>query len=308
MIGLSSIHANVEIIYDLLSNIKIQFNTKEVPLPNFEIAIDQNLRLKVVKASLQTDDQLKLVLDVKIENETLDKVSEKITLIKEKVSNTFKEFGDNLATILYLEYNFPPIRLIDIRIQTRVEKEVIDNGKRHIFLEITEQLQIKDKGSSLSHDKQLSFDILNNAVINTLNLTTLDQNSKKLFDLLKTINEWYLSSFNYSNDVDKYISYLMVFEIWKTYKAYIDYDNECLPSEKKKPPHKKCLNKAIGELCQGVFSNFNITFEEFYNEGRNKVIHEVDQEAALKYFPVASECIKKVIEAVQNEIPNYLKK
>jgi len=232
-------------------------------------------------------------------SESPDTVLEKINNIQEKALRIFREVAQGFAILLQVRYGFPPLILVDVKIPSMH----IDYDKhKHLILEETLYLT---EAVSLTVEKLFKPSDLSDTVKRAVDLVKLDRRSKEMLNLLKRIIKWYYHALDEPRDSDRFVHYLMIFEIWKLYRAYKDNDRECMPSQNYKPPHRKCLSKAIGNLCQDIFSKLEGGFDEFY-EVRNNVIHEGLWEVALKYASVASECTQKIIEELRDEIQSLL--
>lgn len=293
----------VETTYALPSNIGIVINEVELTLSDLELAVDFDFRFKITKVRFRPNKrQGKLV--IYFENEAVvseppDVVPEKINSIRGRLLEIFREVAEGFAILLQLRHGFPPLIPMDVK----VSHIQIDYGK-HKYLILEETLHITET-VGLAIKKSFKPSDLSDTVKKSVHLAKLDHRSKEMVNLLKRIIKWYFHALNEPNDADRFVHYLMIFEIWRLYKAYKDNDKECIPYGKYKPPHRKCLSKAIKNLCQDVFNKLGIGFSEFY-DGRNNVIHEGLWEEASRYVGVASECARKIIEEIQNEVRNFL--
>lgn len=303
---MTDLEFSIEITYDLPFNIKVNTDVRKVDFPDNEFNVDQELHVRIKKMNLKSDEQQnKLIANFEVEVKTIkgsDEISKEINNIKSEILDLFREIAENFGFLLGFELNMPLI-FKNIQIYSKVIKG--DKQDLHIFLDIKPSINIM---ATSIINKQPELNNLRNAVKNSIYLTRLDQKFKERIDLLKRIIKWYYYSINESNSVDKFIYYLMIFEIWKLYKAIRDNDDKCIPKQDKsgnnKKPikgHKNCLHKALEATCYDMFSKLEKGFDEFYNK-RNEVIHEGPMKVESEYLDIASNCVQKIIGTVQNEI------
>jgi len=294
----------VEVIYTLPSNFNIDINTVEQTRLDLGLDIGSNFQLKITNVDLRLDGkQVRLFVDLENEGvrpEPPEVIQESIGDLKKRLLEILKDLSEHFALLLQLRYRLPPLILTDVKISTIQ----IDNCENKDI--ISKDIANVIESISLTIKVQLEPNDLRDLVKKAADLVKLDGKSKDMLKLLKRIIKWYFHALNESEETDKFIHYFTILEIWKLYKAYKDNDEECIPTQKRGIPHKKCLYKAIKGLCEDVLSKWNVDFDVFYKDGRNKVIHEGLQEVASKYLGIASECAEKIIEELQKEIQNFL--
>ena len=305
---MNTLKFKAKVAYTLPCNFIININNSnkvEINQLGLELNVDSNFRLKITKVSFETDEeQQRLFITFENEgilSESLDTIQKKINDIKERLQEIFKEIGENLTLLLLLSnYRLPLISK-----KVRISPTQIGTDKYDIIDPIIDILFLGEEQSDsvcIVEDVQLEPNDLNDVVKKAVALLKLDEDSKKLLNLLKRIVKWYYLALDESDETDKFIDYLMILEIWKLYKAYKDNDEKCIPIPKPRSSHKECLSKAIKDLCnKHVFSNWVEEFNNFY-DGRNKVIHEGLLEETSKHLEVASKCAEKIIEELRKEI------
>jgi len=294
----------VEITYNLPSDFNVNIDKMELTQLDLGLGLDSNFQLKITKAYLRSDEKQRMLF-VTFETEGIipespEVIQGKIDSLEKRLLEKFREIGEYFVLLLQLKYSLPPLILTDVKISSI---QIDDNMHKYII--VKDEVKVFES-VSLTIEPQLKPNDLRDLVKNLPNLAKLDEKSKELLNLLKRIVKWYYYALDESDEIDKFIDYLMIFEIWKLYKAHKNNDEKCIPTEKHNIPHKKCLSKGIYCLCEDKFYKWKIEFDDFY-EVRNKVIHEGLREVALKYLSVASECANKIIEELRKEIQGFLR-
>jgi len=294
----------VEIAYNLPSNFNVNIDKMELTQLDLGLDLDSNFQLKMTNAYLRSDEKQRMLF-VTFETEGLlpespEVVQGKIDSFEKRLLEKFREIGEHFALLFQLKYSLPPLLLTDVKISS-----IQIGDDMHKYITVKDEAKVFES-VSLTIQLQLKLNDLRDLVKNLLNLVKLDEKSKEPLKLLERIVKWYYRALDDSDEIDKFIDYLMIFEIWKLYKAYKNNDEKCIPTEKHNIPHKKCLSKGIYCLCEDKFYKWKIEFDDFY-EGRNKVIHEGLREEALKYLGLASECANKIIEELRKEIQGFLR-
>lgn len=295
----------VEVAYTLPFNFNIPTDRVELDPLNHELDINSDFRLKITKAHVRSDEDLKR-MSVTFESEgfspePLEVIQGKVNDPEKKLLERFRGIGENLALLLQLKYDLSTLMLTDVKISP-----IQISDDKHINIAIDTSLPKTFVSVSLLGGKLPEPNKLRDSIKSAIDLIKLNEKPRGMLNLLRRIIKWYYRALDESDEIDKFIDYLMILEIWKLYKAHKNKDEKCIPTEKHGIPQKDCLRKAIESLCEDTFSKWNIDFDVFYKDGRNKVIHEGLQEAASQYLGIVSECASKIIEELRKEIQDFL--
>jgi len=309
--NLATLKFAVEVTYALPSNFSVDIDNSDSTQLDLELDMSSDFQLKIREMRFRSDKK-QSVLFVTFENEGIlpepqEVIKEKVSDLKKRLLEKFREIGEYFSLLLQLKHHLPPLVLANVKIPSI---QIDGNEYKPLTAYAIAHLYVSTSFTTILQPKS---DDLKDLIKDAIDLMKLDEKSKDMLDKLKRIIKWYYRALDDSDVTDRFIDYFMILEIWKLYKACKDKDEKCIPKQKKfNPkqktgiPHKECLCKAIKDLCnKHVFSDWDKEFDNFYN-ARNNVIHEGLQEETSKHLEKASRCAEKIIEELKKEIQNFL--
>jgi len=309
--NLTTLKFAVEVTYALPSNFSVDIDNFDSTQLDLELDMSSDFQLKVREMRFRSDKKQR-VLFVTFETEGIspepqEVIKEKVSDLKKRLLEKFREIGEYFSLLLQLKYHLPPLVLANVKTPSI---QIDGNEYKPLTAYAIAYFYVSTSFTTILQPKS---DDVKDLIKDAIDLMKLDEKSKDMLDKLKRIIKWYYRALDDSDVTDRFIDYFMILEIWKHYKACKENDKECNPKQKKYNPkqksgipHKKCLSKAIMDLCnKHVFSDWDKEFNDFY-KARNKVIHEGLQEEASKHLEVASKCAEKIIEELRKEIQIFL--